>query len=151
MAAKKKAAKKTAHAAAPFIVKRGAEARAALEGAVDAKAFLEGLDGPLTFGRHLRAIRLGEELSLEAFAKQLGVSRMHLSDVELGRRAVSVARAAEWARVLGYDEELFVGLALQAELDEAGLALDVSVRVRKTAPTSTHRGSRARSAPAHAS
>ena len=106
--------------------------------------FLETLaGGPLTFGRFVQSIRLGEEMSLEAFAKQLGVSRTNLSDIEHGRRGVSVERAAQWAELLGYDQTQFVRLALQALLDEAGLPLLAQVT---RAPSSTERrpGSRKR-------
>jgi transcriptional regulator with XRE-family HTH domain len=149
MAAKKKAAKKVAHRKGSEPIKQGSAAREALDGAVDALSFLEALDGPLTFGRHLRAIRQGEELSLEAFAKKLGVTRMYVSDIEHGRRSVSVPRAAEWAGLLGYSREQFVRLALQAELDEAGLALEVTVTARPQ-PESRRKAPRARHVPAHA-
>ncbi len=94
----------------------------------EAARFLEKLHGgPLTFGALLRSIREGEELSLAAFAEQLGVSRQNVCDIEQGRRAVSPARAAEWAKILGYSEAQFVRLALQDQIDEAGLALRVNV------------------------
>jgi transcriptional regulator with XRE-family HTH domain len=115
MASKKKNSKKSPAVSLP---KRGFEA----------SAFLEQLVGPLTFGKALRSIRLGEEMSLAAFAKQLGISRTNLSDIELGRRGVSVERAAAWAKVLGYHEGQFVQLALQAQLDQAGIKLRVDVR-----------------------
>lgn len=98
-----------------------------LAGSVDARKALEALDGPLTLGGFVRAIREGEEQTLEQMARVLEVSRQHLSDVELGRRVVSAARAAEWAEKLGYGPEQFVRLALQAEVDAAGLNLRVSV------------------------
>jgi hypothetical protein len=41
---------------------------------------------------------------------------------------VSVERAAAWAKLLGYDPGQFVELALQAELDAAGIKLKVSVK-----------------------
>lgn len=95
---------------------------------VGARDFLETLNGgPLTFGQMINATRVGEEMSLDAFAKQLGVSRAYLCDVEKGRRSVSVERAAEWARVLGYLESQYVALALQAEVNAAGLKLKVRV------------------------
>jgi transcriptional regulator with XRE-family HTH domain len=88
----------------------------------DAEQFLESLSGgPLTFGRLIRSIRLGEELSLDSFADKLEVSRSNLSDIEHGRRGVSVARAIEWAQLLGYGPTQFVELALQAQVDAAGL------------------------------
>ena len=93
-----------------------------------ARQFLEELaGGPLTFGGFLRSIREGEQMTLAKFAGQLGVSRQNLCDVEHGRRSVSPARAAEWARVLGHSEAQFVRLALQDQISQAGLNLRVSV------------------------
>ena len=63
-------------------------------------------------------------------AEKLGVSRSHVNDVEKGRKAVSPARAAEWARKLGYGESLFVRLALQDLLDETGLNMSVELHHR---------------------
>jgi transcriptional regulator with XRE-family HTH domain len=84
--------------------------------------------GPLTFGGLLHAIRVGDERTLEAFARRLGVTRGNLCDIEKGRRGVSVERAAEWATTLGYSPTQFVQLALQAQVDAAGLKLQVGVR-----------------------
>lgn len=93
-----------------------------------ARQFLEDLaGGPLTFGGFLRSIRDGEGMTLAEFAGRLGVSRQNLCDVEHGRRSVSPARAAEWARTLGHSEVQFVRLALQDQISQAGLKLRVSV------------------------
>jgi hypothetical protein len=99
----------------------------------DAAAFLDRMrrarqGGPLTFGAALRAIRLGEEETQPAFAARLGVTKQYLSDVEHDRRGVSVARAAAWARALGYHVGQFVELAVQGQLRAAGLPFVVSVR-----------------------
>jgi len=83
--------------------------------------------GPLTFGAMLRSIRETDEHTLATLLKRLGVSRSHLCDIEKGRRIVSAARAARWACALGYPEALFVKLALQAELDAAGIKLRIDV------------------------
>ena len=85
------------------------------------------MDGPLTFGEHLAAIRQGEELTLDTFAGKLGVSRQHLCDIEKGRRKISLDRASKWARILGYSETLMVQLALQQLIEEAGLKMKVTV------------------------
>ena len=90
------------------------------DGSVDAGEWLEAFDGPLTFARLVNSTRVGEEMSLSAFAKQLGVSAAHLCDIEKGRRTVSPERAARWATVLGYHPAVWVELALQAALDVAG-------------------------------
>ena len=95
-------------------------------GDVDALEFLRNLSGgPLTFARYLQSIRLGEEASQAEFADQLGISKAHLCDIEKGRRAVSPQRAATFAELLGYAPEQFVELALQAEIDRAGLGYRV--------------------------
>lgn len=95
----------------------------------DAVKYLEKLrGGPLTFGALLRSIRECDEYTLEDLAKRFGVSRSHLCDIEKGRRGVSAERAARWARVVGYPESLFVKLAMQADLDAAGIKLKVYVK-----------------------
>jgi plasmid maintenance system antidote protein VapI len=90
--------------------------------------FLEELAGcPLTFGRLLASIREGEDMSHVNFAKMLGVSRSHLCDIEKERKSVGPARAARFAKRLGYPPETFVRLALQGQVEEAGLKLNVKV------------------------
>lgn len=84
--------------------------------------------GPLTLGRAIEAIRKSEELSQDECARKLGVSKSHLCDVEKGRKTVSSERAAKWARLLGYPESVLVRLALQGELDAAGLKYRVDIK-----------------------
>src|SRR4051812_18306454 len=94
------------------------------------RRFLEELTGgPVTLGKLIESIRLGEELSQAEFAKRLKISRSHLNDIEKGNKAVSPERAARFARALGHSEERFVELALQSLLDEAGIKLKVAVGV----------------------
>lgn len=98
------------------------------EGAVDGEAFLEGLRGrPMNLGEVLCASRELEGLSLAAYAAKLGISRGHLHDIEKGRKGVSPERAAKWAKPLMLSKERLVALALQAQLDEAGIKLRVEV------------------------
>jgi transcriptional regulator with XRE-family HTH domain len=73
------------------------------------------------------SIREGEEMTQADFAKKLHLSRSHLCDIEKGRKSVGPARAARFAKILGYPEESFVALALQAQVEEAGLKLTVRV------------------------
>lgn len=84
--------------------------------------------GPLTLGRAVESIRKSEELSQDECAKKLGISKSHLCDVEKGRKTVSSERAAKWARILGYPESVLVRLALQGELDAAGLKYRVDIK-----------------------
>lgn len=98
----------------------------------DALAVLRGFRGgrPLTFGAMLRALRQCDAVPLAAWAAQLGITRQHLSDIERGRRAVSVERAAAWARTLGYPAGPFITLALQAQVDAAALPFAVTLAPR---------------------
>jgi transcriptional regulator with XRE-family HTH domain len=94
----------------------------------DALAVLERrTGGPLTFGRLLAAIRRGETETQAVLAARLGIPKQHLSDIEHGRRGVSVERAAAWATTLGYHPGQFVELALQAQVRAAGLPFTVTV------------------------
>jgi transcriptional regulator with XRE-family HTH domain len=83
--------------------------------------------GPLTLGAAIEAARKCEELTQEGCARKLGVSKSHLCDVEKGRKTVSPERAAKWARILGYPESTLLRLAIQAELDAAGLRYRVGI------------------------
>jgi len=94
----------------------------------DAMKLLERLaGGPLTLSRAVESVRKSEALSQDECAKKLGVSKSHLCDVEKGRKTVSPQRAAKWARILGYPESVLVRLAIQSELDAAGLKYKVEI------------------------
>lgn len=101
------------------------KARAAKSATMKVMEKLSG--GPLTLGLAIESLRRGEALSQEACAKRLRISKSHLCDVEKGRKLVSPERAAKWARLLGYPESVLVQLALQAELDAAGLRYTVAI------------------------
>jgi len=66
------------------------------------------------------AIRARLGLSQAAFARKLGVTRSYLCDLEKNRKTVSPAKAAKFARLLGYSEQQYVRLALQDALKRAG-------------------------------
>ena len=83
--------------------------------------------GPVSFAEMIRTIRECEEMSLDTFARRLGVSRRVLGDTEKGRRVASAEVAARWALLLGYPEWQFVQLALQSQIDAAGLKYDVEL------------------------
>ncbi len=92
--------------------------------------FLEKITGgPVTLGKLIEAIRLGDELSQVELAKKLKISRSHLNDIEKGNKSVSPERAARFADLLGYSQERFVELSLQSLVDCAGLKLKVIVDV----------------------
>jgi transcriptional regulator with XRE-family HTH domain len=89
--------------------------------------FFESIDGRVTLGGMLWSLRTCDEISQSEFARRLGVSRSHLCDVEKGRKVVSPERAAAWAEILGFPPTVFVKLALQEQLDRAGVKMNVQV------------------------
>lgn len=97
------------------------------EDRIDAVEFFESLHGPVTLGGMLWSLRVCDEISQAEFARRLGVSRSHLCDVEKGRKVVSPERAAAWAKTLGFPPTVFVKLALQEQLDRAGVKMNVEV------------------------
>ncbi len=84
--------------------------------------------GPVTLGKLIEAIRLGEEKTQPEFAKALRISKSHLNDIEKGRKVISLDRAARFAKALGYSEKRFVTLSLQGIIDQAGLAFRVGLK-----------------------
>lgn len=98
----------------------------------DAMKFLEGLfGGPLSLGETMRAIRECDGVSQADLARRARLSRQFVCDVEKGRRPVSPDLAVRFAKSLGYAEELFVRLALQDQLDSAGVQMTVSIEPSK--------------------
>ena len=87
------------------------------------------LEEPISFSLTLKSLRECEEMSQADYAARLGISRSHLCDIEKGRKAVSPSRAAQFAQVLGHPPEHFVQLALQEQVDKAGLNVRVDLSV----------------------
>lgn len=79
-----------------------------------------------SLGEFLRVHRMGEELSQVDFAKQLGISKQRLCDIEHNRFAVSIRLAKEIAKKLELPAEWLVKLALQDQLKKEKLSLKVS-------------------------
>lgn len=83
--------------------------------------------GPFSFARMLEAYRLSSEASQKDFAKLLGISPASLCDLEKGRRVPTPDRAVKIAKKLKEPPAFWVRLALQDQLDLAGIKLKVSV------------------------
>ena len=93
-----------------------------------ASAFIEGLvDGPLSLGNAIRALRLYEGVKKAALAKKLKVSQSYLSDLENNRKEVSAQQAVKFARILKQSKAQFIRLALQDSLTRQGLKFRVDV------------------------
>jgi transcriptional regulator with XRE-family HTH domain len=91
--------------------------------------FLDSLrGGPLTFGDLLRSTRVCDEISQAELARLMRMSRSHLCDIENSRRTVSIEKAAEFARVLGYSEHQFVATLIEDQLRNAGMPFVVELK-----------------------
>jgi len=96
--------------------------------AKNAKKFLEDLLGePMSFAMLLRSIRTRDDLTQKDLADKLGVTVSHISDLENGRKFVSVERAYEFANKLKASEKYFVSLALQDQVTQADLDYKVEI------------------------
>lgn len=95
----------------------------------DAVKFLESLrGGPLTFGDLLRSTRICDEISQAELARLMCMSRSHVCDIENSRRTVSIEKAAEFAKVLGYSERQFVATLIEEQLRTAGMPFVVELK-----------------------
>ena len=110
-------------------------------GAVDAIPFIARLLGEqIILGALIEAIRQGENESQAVFAARLGISRLHLCDIEKGRKVVSAERAARFAELPGYSSDQFVRLALQDAVDRVGAADSTRSTSDSASPDSTVSG-----------
>ena len=89
---------------------------------------LEKRFGKRTVGEFLRSWRLSHELSQVEFARKLGISRANLCDIEMGRKGVSPEKAAAMAKTLGYSINVLVEMAVEEQLQAAGLKFNVSLK-----------------------
>ena len=93
------------------------------DGSVDAQAYISSLlkGKHLTLPRFIKSIREAEEMTLEDFATLLGTTKQNLHTFEKGLRMISVTKAIEWAKKLGYPQQQFVQLAFQDILEKEGM------------------------------
>ena len=75
----------------------------------------------------LRVARTTLDLTQAEMAKQLGIAKGTLCDMEKGRQPVSVALASKIARKAGLSEKLAVQACLQDQLDKAKVKMKVEI------------------------
>ena len=89
---------------------------------------LEKKYGKLTVGRFLRSWRLSEGLSQKDFSKKIRLSPANLCDLEKERKGVSLEKAYEIAKLIGYPPAVLVRMALQEQIEQAGLKYEVEIK-----------------------
>lgn len=94
----------------------------------DAKKFMEEIMGErFSFAMLLRSIRTRDDLTQRELADKLGITASHVSDIENGRKFVSVERASDFAHKLKDSERFFVAIALQDQVNQADLDYKVEI------------------------
>ena len=88
---------------------------------------LEKETGPLTFGMFLRVARSSLDLSQVEMARQLGISRGTLCDIEKGRQLVSPSLAVKIAKKAGLSPTVAVKACLQDQLTKAKIKMKVDL------------------------
>lgn len=83
-----------------------------------------------TMGSILKNYRECEELTQAQMAKTLKISKSHLSDIENGRKFVSIERAMQFAKRLKYPESYFIHVVLREQLDKANCKYDIELKKR---------------------
>lgn len=86
---------------------------------VPAREMIERMVGPLTFGRFVRVWRELKEMSQVDAASKIGVSKSRLSDLESGRRLVSVELARTIAKNFRAPEAQAIECCLRDQLRTA--------------------------------
>ncbi|WP_440681951.1 helix-turn-helix transcriptional regulator [Cysteiniphilum halobium] len=95
---------------------------------IDAIKYLDNLIGePETIGNTLLALRKCEEITQADFAKQIGISKQQLCDIEHGRRPVGIKLAISFAKALGMNPKSFIRLALQDVINRENLHYTVEL------------------------
>ena len=84
--------------------------------------------GALSLGRFISGWRISEGISQRAFAKKIGVSAANLCDIEKGRKGVSLYKATDIAKRIGYSPTILVQLVLQEQVTASGLRYRVELK-----------------------
>ena len=84
---------------------------------------------PLTFGEMIKTIRQTEyeNMTQQAFAELIGISKSRLSDIENNRKLISITKAIEMANKLGQSKRFFVMVAMQDMLSRNNLNYRVEI------------------------
>ena len=90
--------------------------------------YLDNLIGePETIGNTLLALRKCEEITQANFAKQIGISKQLLCDIEHGQRPVGIKLAINFAKALGMNPKSFIRLTLQDVVNRENLHYTVKL------------------------
>ncbi|MEZ4740859.1 MAG: helix-turn-helix transcriptional regulator [Bdellovibrionota bacterium] len=80
-----------------------------------------------SFGETIRSLRECDEITQVELARQIGVSRQFLSDVEKDRKVVGVEFAKKLSDAMGYPIETFLQPLINSQLERAGIKCHVEI------------------------
>ena len=84
----------------------------------------------MSLGSVMRSWRKCDDLTLEAVAKRLGISKQLLGDYERGNKLPSLSKTIEIATILEAPVELWIRYRIEAELNTLGYEAK-TIEVRK--------------------
>lgn len=82
----------------------------------------------MTFGGLVRSLRISDEISQVKLARNIGVSKQFLSDVEHNRKEVGIEFAKKISDALGYSIEPLIELLIRDQLRKQHLNYSVELK-----------------------
>jgi len=86
-----------------------------------AKKFLGSLIGPPTVGKLIRAYRTINDISVQELAVTLGVTKGYISNIETGKKDISLDKALHICDVLGEVREVYAHVWFEEQARSVGL------------------------------
>jgi transcriptional regulator with XRE-family HTH domain len=86
-----------------------------------ANKFLNKLIGPPTVGKLIRAYRTLNEISIQELALSLGVTKGYVSNIETGKKEISLDKALNICDALGEVKEVYARVWFEEQARNAGL------------------------------
>lgn len=83
--------------------------------------------GELSFSEMIHSLRTADEVTQAELAREIGISKGILCDIEKGRRLPTFEQAKNMAEYLGYPIEGFLSILIQDQLKQADLSMKVSL------------------------
>lgn len=92
-----------------------------------ARASFNKLLGQINFAQILKSFRECEDMTQAEFARQIGVSRQFIHDIEKGKKLPPLSFAIKASKVLGFEDYTFVSAHLTEQLKLNGIKGRVQV------------------------
>ncbi len=98
--------------------------------ATSAREFLEKKIGPMTIGKLIRSYRTSNELTAQAVAEILEVNRSFITNIENGRKHISLEMVLKIAKKLKESPELYALVWFEEEARRGGVSFEKIAKMR---------------------